>query len=238
MDEVERCRERAPTSPWMDEVERCRERAPRYWVVTLLALLTAACTTPPILTPRENPQLAWQDRQAQLLPLTTWKLAGRVAVRSAQEGGQVSMRWERNPQGQNIDLSGPLGRGLIRLQQDENGARLQDSNQRVHIAPNAEALLFNTTGWRIPLEGLHYWIRGLPAPGAPARQELDDQGRLAILWQSGWEIRFLAYTRFGIHDLPSRLTLILPQEAVSATTNLVNSPVEARLIIERWLQLQ
>ncbi len=222
----------------MGEVERCREQAPRYWVVTLLALLTAACATPHVLPPQDNPQLAWRDRQAQLLPLTTWKFAGRVAIRSAQEGGQVSMRWERNSQGENIDLSGPLGRGLIRLQQDENGARLQDSNQRVHTAPNAEALLFNTTGWRIPLEGLHYWIRGLPAPGAPARQELDDQGRLAILWQSGWEIRFLAYTRFGLYDLPSRLTLILPQEAVSAAPGSANSPVEARLIIERWLQLQ
>ena len=34
MGEVERCRERAPTSPWMDEVERCREQAPgwrKYW---------------------------------------------------------------------------------------------------------------------------------------------------------------------------------------------------------------
>ena len=222
----------------MGEVERCREQAPRYLVVTLLALLIAACATPPVLPPKENPQLAWRDRQAQLLPLTSWKLAGRMAVRSAQEGGQVSMRWERNSQGENIDLSGPLGRGLIRLQQDKNGARLQDSNQRVHTAPNAEALLFNTTGWRIPLEGLHYWIRGLPAPDAPTRQELDDQGRLAILWQSGWEIRFLAYTRFGLYDLPSRLTLILPQEVLSAVPGGAHSPVEARLIIERWLQLQ
>ena len=221
----------------MDEVGRCWEQAPKYWVITLLALLTAACTTPP-RAPQESPQRAWLDRQAQLAPLTTWQLAGRVALRSAAEGGQANLRWEHNPQGQRIDLNGPLGRGLIRLQQDENGARLQDSNQQVYTAPNAEALLFNTTGWRIPLEGLHYWIRGLPAPDAAARQELDDQGRLTMLWQSGWEIRFLAYTRFGVYDLPSRLTLIFPQEKVSATPGHTSPPVEARLIIERWLQLQ
>ncbi len=214
----------------------------RCGALTLLVLLTAGCAAPSVLPPLENPQHAWQVRQAQLLPLTTWNLVGRVALRSANDGGQASLRWEHTPVGQTIDLSGPLGRGLVRLQQDERGVRLQDGAQQVYTAENAEALLFNTTGWHIPLDGLNYWIRGVPVPGIPLRQELDDQGRLAVLWQSGWEVRFLAYTRFGDHDLPSRLTLLLPQAADStpSTTSDPNrrSPVEARLIIERWTLLQ
>lgn len=214
----------------------------RRWALTLLVLLTAGCIAPAVLPPLENPQRAWQVRQAQLLPLTTWNLVGRVALRSAHDGGQASLRWEHTPVGQTIDLRGPLGRGLVRLQQDERGARLQDSAQQVYTAENAEALLFNTTGWHIPLEGLNYWIRGVPVPGLPLRQELDDQGRLAVLWQSGWEVRFLSYTRVGDHDLPNRLTLVLPQETDSLASPTpgpaVRPSVEARLIIERWTLLQ
>ena len=211
----------------------------RRWALTLLALLPAGCATPTILPPLENPQLAWQLRQAQLLPLTTWQLVGRVALRSGQEGGQASLRWQHTPAGQTIDLRGPLGRGLVRLQQDEQGVRLLDGAQQVHAADSAEALLFNTTGWHIPLEGLNYWIRGVPVPGVPQQLKLDDQGRLAVLWQSGWEVRFLAYTRFGQHDLPTRLTLLRPQETDTPPSDLPGRlPVEARLIIERWTLLQ
>lgn len=211
----------------------------RRSALTLLVLLTAGCATPTVLPPLESPQLAWQVRQAQLLPLTTWNLVGRVALRSANDGGQASLRWAHTPAGQTIDLHGPLGRGMVRLQQDEHGVRLLDNAQQVYTAENAEALLFNTTGWRIPLEGLNYWIRGVPVPGVPQHLELDDQGRLAVLWQSGWEVRFLAYTRFGEHDLPSRLTLVLPQETDTSPSDPTGrSPVEARLIIERWTLLQ
>jgi outer membrane lipoprotein LolB len=211
----------------------------RCWAPTLLILLTAGCVTPGVLPPLENPQHAWQVRQAQLLPLTTWNLTGRVALHSGKDGGQASLRWQHSPVGQTIDLRGPLGSGLVRLQQDAHGVRLQDSAQQVTTADNAEALLFNTTGWRIPLDGLNYWIRGVPMPGVPLRQELDDQGRLAVLWQSGWEVRFLSYTRFGEHDLPNRLTLLLPQEAASPLAPASGpAPVEARLIIERWTLLQ
>lgn len=212
----------------------------RPWAPTLLVLLTAGCVAPPVLPPLENPQQAWQVRQAQLLPLTTWNLTGRVALRSGKEGGQASLRWQHDPAGQTIDLRGPLGRGLVRLQQDEHGVRLQDSAQQVYTADNAEDLLFNTTGWHIPLEGLNYWIRGVPVPGVPLRQELDGQGRLAVLWQSGWEVRYLSYTRFGEHDLPSHLTLLLPVASLSpsAPNPAAPVPVEARLIVERWTLLQ
>jgi outer membrane lipoprotein LolB len=213
----------------------------RHWALTLSILLIAGCAAPSVLPPLENPQRAWQLRQAQLLPLTTWNLVGRVALRSEHDGGQASLRWEHTPSAQTIDLSGPLGRGLVRLQQDEQGVRLLDSNQQVYQAENAEALLFNTTGWHIPLEGLNYWIRGVPVPDAPLRQELDDQGRLAVLWQLGWEVHFLSYTRVGAHDLPRRLTLLLPPATdtpESPPDPVRRSPVEARLVIERWTLLQ
>jgi outer membrane lipoprotein LolB len=202
---------------------------------------TVAPPAPPS-APSESSQRAWELRQAQLLPLNSWDLRGRVALRSAHDGGQASLHWVRAADQQVIDLRGPLGRGLVRLSQDAQGATLLDDNQRTYTAGNAEALLFETTGWHIPLDGLPYWVRGVPIPGAPLRLQLDDYGRLAVLWQSGWEVRFLAYTRVGVHDLPSRLTLLLAQgeteAAPSAHAEAGSYPVEARLVIEQWARLE
>ena len=143
-------------------------------------------------------------------------------------------------------MRGPLGSGLVRLEQDAGGATLTDNGRNVYRAESIEDLLFDATGWHIPLDGLTYWIRGLPVPAVPLKQELDEQGRLAVLWQSGWEVRFQAYARHGEHDLPSRLTLTLPQPETSLTQPGAltghdqdgDYPIQARLIVERWTLLQ
>jgi len=183
-------------------------------------------------------------REAQLSPLDTWDVSGRLALRTAHDGGQASLRWVRRNDRYTIDLTGPLGRGLMRLQQDRDGASLEDSDRHVYHAENAEALLLETTGWRIPLAGLSYWIRGLPVPDVPNEQQLDATGRLRSLHQLGWVIKFLGYAQYGRYDLPSHITLTLsgPPDAApdlkAPASGTPGYPVEARLVIERWALLK
>ena len=170
-----------------------------------LAVFAAGCATAPSSPPVDDPVATWQSRQAELKPLTTWKIRGRVAMRSANEGWQASMNWERESDRHRVDITGPLGRGHLRLTQDSRGAVLRDADNHTWRAKNAEQLLYSKTGWRMPLDGMYYWVLGLPAPGAAANHELDGQGRLNKLVQSGWEIQYLEYTRYGSLDLPSKL---------------------------------
>ena len=71
------------------------------------------------------------------------------------------MHWTQRPGSLRIELRGPLGSGLVRLQQDAGGATLTDNGRNVYRAESIEDLLFDATGWHIPLDGLTYWIRGL-----------------------------------------------------------------------------
>ncbi len=216
----------------------------RSWrLLSLPALLLAGCATvtPPV--PAENPLLAWRAREQELSALNTWDVSGRLALHTANDGGTVGLRWVRRKDHYTIDLSGPLGRGMVRLKQDPQGASLEDAERHVYRAANAEKLLLETTGWRIPLDGLGYWIRGLPVPQVPEQQQLDDRGRLRSLNQLGWHIRFIAYAKFGRYNLPSHmiLTLAEPSDAhdFSASPSIAsNTAVEARLVIERWALLQ
>jgi outer membrane lipoprotein LolB len=207
----------------------------RRWpgLLGLAALVAGCATAPPPSPPVENPAAAWQARQAELKPVIAWKIQGRLAMRSDKEGWQATVYWTRDGERQRIDLAGPLGRGHLRLVEDGQSAELRDADQRTWHADNAEQLLFRTTGWRVPLDGLNYWVRGLPAPGTAATEELDNRGRLKSLVQSGWDIRFLEYTPYGSFDLPSKL-FMKRQGNGADDSPAKNSALEVRLIIERW----
>lgn len=168
------------------------------------------------------------------MPIQHWELRGRLAVRADERGGQASITWKRDAVQHSIRLNGPLGRGVVRVTQDETGAQLQDAEQRVLHAASAEELLYRYTGWQLPLTNLNYWVRGVPVPDLPAVRELDDAGRLKTLRQQGWEVQYQEYVRFEGYDLPNRFTLTYVPER--ATPEL--PAMEVRLVIDRWAQVQ
>lgn len=197
----------------------------KFVLVVLAALPLAACAA----VPRMDSAEPWPQRVERLSALKEWELRGRVALRTEDnQGGQASLSWQYRDERHVIVLRGPLGGGLMRLQQDRDGAYLQDAERREYRAASAEELLFSVAGWRIPISGLEYWIRGLPAPVEITLQEWDEYGRLARLQQSGWDVHFLDYSTSGDYALPSRLDVILPSPDRSAS-------VEARIIIEEWV---
>jgi outer membrane lipoprotein LolB len=196
---------------------------------TLAAL--AGCATSPARPPAQDIQAAWAARQQQLAPLRSWELRGRVALRARDQGWHATVVWVRRQEHNEIDLSGPLGSGHLRLSQDPTGAQLRDSSNHVLRARDAETLLQRATGWDFPVDGLNYWVLGLPAPGEPETQRLDPWGRLKALRQSGWDIEFLAYDNAGALELPSKL--FLRREKLAAADP--GDTLEVRLVVDQWV---
>jgi len=205
----------------------------RLWLLPLVLWL-ASCAAPLPRPSADHLQQLWQARVSALLPIQQWELRGRLAVRADERGGQASITWQRNAAHHNIRLNGPLGRGVVRVTQDETGAQLQDAEQRVFRAASAEELLYRYTGWRLPLDNLNYWVRGVPVPDLPASRELDDAGRLKSLRQQGWEVQYLGYAQSEGHELPNRITLTYVPEPATPEA----PAMEVRLVIDRWAQVQ
>jgi len=191
----------------------------------LLALLLAGCATAPERAPVADIAAAWNARQARLARLETWSLRGRLALRTAEEGAHASLHWVRRQDVHRVDLAGPFGGGRVRVTYDGSGAELREADGKVHRDASVQELVARATGWWLPLEGLNYWVVGLPAPGAPAQRALDPWGRLQRLRQLGWTIEFLEYVREGGYELPRRLFIrrASPEETL-----------EVRLVIEDW----
>lgn len=203
-----------------------------------MATVLAGCSTIAERTPSVDVAAQWEVRQSQLIPLKSWEIQGRVSARAPGEGWQASLRWVRDDERHEIDLWGPLGRGHVRLVQDQFGAQLVDADRNTYWADSSERLLYDATGWRLPLQGLNYWVLGVPVPETPGEQTLDERGRLTSLEQLGWQIRFLRYQRHGTYEFPSKLFIRRQIDGTVGESVVESSQedglLEVRLVIQRW----
>lgn len=203
--------------------------------LALLVAVATGCSTISDRPASQDPTATWQARQSQLIALKSWRVQGRLSARTPDDGWQASVRWVRDNDRHDIDLWGPLGRGHVRLVQDRYGAVLRDAQDNTYWAEDGQRLLFDTTGWWLPLDGLNYWVLGVPMPQTPNEHDLDQWGRLTKLTQLGWDIEFLQYQRQGTYEFPRKLFIrrqLDSAHTVNQGTN--NRTLEVRMVIERW----
>jgi outer membrane lipoprotein LolB len=146
-------------------------------------------------------------------------LSGRVAVKYGAEAVSGKISWEHDTASDDLLISTPLGQGVARIARHDAMVSLTTSDQKVYQAADVESLTEQVLGWRLPLAGLHEWVRGRAAAGAPAQIRTDGSQRLAELRQSGWLVEFLDYNHAS--GLPVRLRLS-------------REDVEIRLVIDQW----
>lgn len=199
----------------------------RLSLIVIVLLVLAACATQPSRPPVADSSAAWQRRLQRLTGIDTWELRGRLAVRTDEQGGNASFSWVRRGDGSRLTLAAPFGAGSVRVTYDADRAVLTDRSGEVHHGESVQELLGRATGWWLPLQGLEHWVLGLPAPGVPARRELDAWGRLAMLEQEGWHIEFIEYVEQNGYELPRRIFIRRGGDAFGDS-------LEARFVIERW----
>lgn len=188
-------------------------------MVTLLQL--AGCATPPASSPEAAS--AWSARQIALRPLTTWQADGRIGVISGQEGWHAGFQWAQQDSSYRIDLIGPLGQGRVMIESDGQEVRIQTQDGQNWTAVDADDLLEQTLGVRLPVNGLRYWVRGLPEPGSRPVLQIDASGHLIRLEQNGWIIEYPAYAPTPVRNLD------LPERIVARRQDL-----NVKLMIEQW----
>lgn len=178
-------------------------------LILILALGLGACSN---LHQRETLEFggdaaAWQSHRQAVAPLDSWILQGKLGVKAPGESGSGTVFWLQQQDYYDIRLSGPLGRGATRIQGSDRGITLDIAGQPSMSAPSAEALLEEQIGWRLPVEHLLWWVRGLPAPDSPSRLQLNPDSQLARLAQAGWTVEYSRYQQIDGVTLPQRLQL-------------------------------
>jgi len=192
-------------------------------ITLLLAVALAGCADLSISpVPGDISADHWKTRQDYLVKLRAWTLTGRLAVQTEREGWTATLHWIQDNENYNMRFIAPLGQGTYELSGDVHKVSMLTADNRFLQANDPERLMLDNLGWNVPLNGLKYWIRGLPEPGtAPDNMILDDKGRITDLQQSGWRISILRYAEIEGIDLPGKLFM-------------QNDRFKLRLVIQDW----
>src|SRR5665213_4232414 len=145
----------------------------------------AACATTRVVTPSTS----WERRAGELQTASDWQLDGRAAVALGTQGWQATLSWRQTDNSAEVHLSGPFGIGALVLKHTPEGLSLNGAPPSDAVV----ALVQEKLGFDLPIENLHYWLLGVPNPGATFDLSRNDQDRAKVLSQAGWSIAYDSY---------------------------------------------
>mgnify|MGYP001030714314 CR=1 FL=1 len=198
-------------------------RATAACLAALLLLLSACATRPARVPTTADPALAVAREEARAR-LSGWRIEGRVAVSGHGQGGSGRLEWTQQGGRYDIVLRAPVTRQGWRLSGDAAGARLEGIGGGPREDAQVERMLFEATGWDIPVRALVDWVRGIAASGAGRAEVVYGEGGLpASIGQLGWRIE---YRDWHPEDGP------LP--ALPRRIEAVRGDAKVRLVVDRW----
>jgi outer membrane lipoprotein LolB len=190
----------------------------RSWLAGALVVSLAACSSPP-MRPLVEGGPAQATREAQLLLRPDWSFSGRVAVSNGGNAGNARIEWTQRGEDFDIRLTAPITGQSWKLHRAGGEVSLEGLEGGLRQGQDAEALLEQATGWRIPVAAMAAWVRGRRS-GSEARLEFSPDGLPANLTEAGWSVEYRAWNREAL-PLPTKLFARKDHASV-------------RLVVDRW----
>lgn len=197
------------------------------FLIICFILLSSGCRTLPNQPPSDavattiftEPLAA----NPQNIPASDFNILGRISIQDKSQSFSGSFRWQHLTASDEILLFTPLGQAVAEIMKDHEGVRLITSKLEAFYATDVESLTEEILGWRLPLDGLQYWIQGTHSPLTAAEKDLDRKDQVITIRQDGWHIHYSSFT-------PAQLSsLMLPR-----VINLFYDNLRIRLVVDNW----
>ena len=134
--------------------------------LAVLALL-AGCVRAPIRQDANAVLLQAQaERERVLAAQLQWSLVGRLAVSDGRDGGSGRIEWTQDGDDFEIRLSAPVSRQSWRLSRQHGLVTLEGVEGGPIVGADPQRLLWEATGWLVPVDALAAWVRGARAGDA------------------------------------------------------------------------
>ena len=191
-------------------------------------LLLAGCKTLPTQTSSDAVATTIiTDPAANLTRLSAndFNILGRIAIQDNDQSFSGSFRWRHTEKIDEILLFTPLGQAIAEITKDSDGVRLITSRLEAFYAENVEHLTEKVLGWRLPLNGLQYWIQGTHSPLTAAEKDLGKNNQLIAIRQDGWNVHYNRLTPENQYPAPLPKMFHLFYD---------NERLKIRIIVDDW----
>lgn len=200
--------------------KRAHSNLPAIAQFIMAGCAMAGCAVQPTTPP---PATQWQTYQERAARLTHWNLSAKVALRWSGGAENASLNWSQAGDRSEVDLSGPLGAGAVRITHQGDRLEVERGGDRNAYNSSTPETLAAATGWPIPVNALPFWLRGVPDPDQSIERLSLQHGRAEEIRQGGWTISYSAYAPAGTGSLPTKLRI----------THAGNN-ISLRLVNARW----
>lgn len=179
--------------------------AARRILLLLLILALAACVSPPVRRAPDAALLQAQaERETALAAHPDWSLSGRIAISDGKDGGSGRIDWKQHGVDFDIRLSAPVTRQSWRLVREGDRVRLEGLEGGTLEGTDAEALLYQALGWRVPVDALSAWARGARA-SSDAQLEFGVDGLPSLLTEDDWSVEYRSWDAAGNPPRPKKV---------------------------------
>ena len=198
----------------------------KRFIFLFLLLLTGCATFTPLTAPTAVKTIIIEpltdlDNAAAL----DFHVMGRVSVHNAQHSFSGNVHWQHTEPEDHIFLLAPLGQTIAEIRKNKDRDSLVTAKQEEFYARNVENLTAEMLGWRLPLDGLQYWILGAHSPASTAKIELDSDDRIVAIHQDGWQILYIRY-----FAAQSEEDIIRPR-----IIELRYDDLKIRMVVDNWI---
>jgi outer membrane lipoprotein LolB len=178
----------------------------------LLLALSGCQSVSTVVTPAVERSAGFlQQREIKLRELTEFQFSGGLGIWTDTQSIPARIRWVQSDGDLDLNFSGPLGLGELRLEDKSGFVTLFRGKTVVTKGASADDVVQRGLGLTapVPVDQLKQWVRGLAGTGEAIIRDSD--GRLASLRyidQSGvrWSVRFKRYQSVGDLTLPSLIS--------------------------------
>ncbi len=185
-------------------------------------MILSGCTTLSPSSQQASEFEQWESHKTHLSGLKHWQMDSRIFIQTKDDGFSSGIRWIQQDQSYQLRFSAPFSQGIYHLTGDPENVSIRLPDNTEQSAKDPESLMEETLGFKLPVSGLSYWLRGLPYPDDPDRDIiLDNNERLAELKQAGWEIKISRYIHKNEYYLPTKLTM-------------ENKHLKLKMVVNEW----
>jgi len=123
----------------------------------------------------------------------SFNLLGRISIQNEHQRHSGRISWQHTNISDEILLFSPFGQVVAKILRDRDSARLITSKQEIFYASDIEDLTEEILGWRLPLNGLQYWIQGHHSPFTASAKDINHEDRVIAIRQDAWHIRYNSF---------------------------------------------
>jgi outer membrane lipoprotein LolB len=199
-------------------------------VIALLFISISACKTLPERISTAGSAVSAAQRTAALQGCADFQVSGKLAISQTtghgSDGGSGRFQWQQKGEVIDFRLSAPLSNQTWQLQGLPGSFELTDSKGQVRQNASAEQLIFDASGWTLPVTQLRTWVLGLPS-SATAETMLSryPDGTLKQFNELGWQVNYQSYT-LAEPRLPIKIKAQLMEAA--------NELASVKIIVRNW----